>query len=226
MQNERGFGWFMSDSLKSLMEEIDFLVAERKELSARGPTFRIVHRFRMPGTDCMPGEEIVAVFLVYRGREHHLRLSLAMRILFDYLARHSRLPQSARQVELGIRADEFYKRHAANATGRAALTRRIPRSAVKVYIKRLHRALSLAFQSAKMHIDPCNVLITQKTVGNEVGYQLDASCDWIHIDLASGDCQPLWGGNGGHRESVTDFAAEGLQIVRRARPAGRRPLIS
>ena len=31
----------------------------------------------MPSTDCMPGEEIVAVFLIYRGREYHLRLSLA-----------------------------------------------------------------------------------------------------------------------------------------------------
>jgi len=54
----------------------------------------------MPGSDCLPGEEIVAVSLMYRGREYHLQLSLALRMLFDFLARHSRLPQSARQIEL------------------------------------------------------------------------------------------------------------------------------
>jgi hypothetical protein len=145
----------------------------------------------MPGTSCAPEEEILAILLVYRGREYHLRLSLALRILFDYLARHSRLPQSARQIELGIRADDFYKRYAANATGRTVLTRRIPRSAVKVYIKRLHLAFSLAFQNAGMRIDPADVLISRKTVGNEVGYQLKASCDWTHIDLTSSNCQPL-----------------------------------
>jgi hypothetical protein len=191
MQNERGFGWSMSDNLRWLMEEIDFLLAERKELSTRGPSFRIVHRFRMPGSDCLPGEEILVVFLVYRGREYHLRLPLALRILFDYLARHSRVPQSAGQIELGIRADDFYRRHAANGTGRRAVTRNIPRSYVRVYADRLHQALQLAFQEASLRIDPRNVLMELKTVGNEVGYQLRANCDWAHLDLTTHESQPL-----------------------------------
>jgi hypothetical protein len=196
-----------NDDFETVLEGVDLLIAERKELKAAGPHFFIVHRFRMPGTRCAPGEEILAVVLVYRGREFPLRLSLALRILFDFLAHHSRLPQSARQVELGIRADDFYKRHAANATGRAVLTRHIPRSAVRVYIRRLLRAFALAFQDAGMRIAPGDVLISQKTVGNEVGYQLKASCDWLHVDLTSRNSQPLWGGNGGRRESVTDSAA-------------------
>jgi hypothetical protein len=182
----------LRDNLTPVLDKVDLLIAEMKHLRSAGPHFRVVHRFRMPGSDCLPGEEIVAVSLMHRGREYHLRLSLALRILFDYLARHSRLPQSARQIELGIRADDFYKRHAANATGRTVLTRGIPRSFVRVYVKRLHRAFSLAFRDAGLRIDPGSVLISQKTVGNEVGYQLNASCDWIHIDLASRNCQPLW----------------------------------
>ena len=186
----------MNDSLKSLMEEIEFVMAERKELSARGPIFRIVHRFRMPGSDCLPGEEIFAVFLVYRGCEYHLRLPLALRILFDYLARHSRVPQSAGQIELGIRADDFYRRHAANGTGRMAVTRGIARSYVRQYAPRLRQALELAFEEANLRIDPRNVLMELKTVGNEVGYQLRANCDWAHLDLTTQESQPLWGGNG------------------------------
>ncbi len=180
--NERGFVWCMRDSLRSLFEELDFLVAERKELSARGPTFQIVHRFRTSGTDCMAGEECYAVILLHRGREYHVRLSLALRILFDYLARHSRVPQSAGQIELGIRADNFYRRHAVNGAGGKPIIRRIPRSYVRVYAGRLRQALRLAFSEAKLRIDPRNVLKEQRTVGNEVGYQLRGNFDWVHID--------------------------------------------
>lgn len=200
----------MNDSHKWLKEEIDFLLAEQRELLGRGPSFKIVHRFRMPGSDCLPGEEILAVCLIHRGREHHLRLPLALRILFDYLARHSRIPQSAGQIELGIRADDFYRRHAANGTGRRAVTRGMARSFVRQYARRLRQALALAFDEANLRIDPHDVLIEKKTVGNEVGYQLRANCDWVHLDLATRESQPLLGGNAGRWASVTDFADEGL----------------
>lgn len=181
------------DSLTPVLEKVDLLISEMRQLREVGPHFRIVHRFRMPGSDCLAGEEIFAAFLSSRGREYALRLPLALLILFDYLA-HSRLPQSARQIELGIRASDFYKRHAENATGGAALTRRISRSAVKEYIKRLRDALSMVFQDAKMTIDPDKVLIVQKTVGNEVRFLLKATFSYIHIDLNSRNAQPLCGG--------------------------------
>jgi hypothetical protein len=197
----------MNDSRKWLKEEIDFLLAEQRELSARGSSFRIEHRFRRPGVqDCLPGEEIFAVVLVYRGREFPLRLPLALRILFDYLARYPRVLQSAGQIERGVRADDFYRRHAANGNGGRAVTRDMSRSFVRVYAKRLHEALDLAFQEANLHFDPRTVLVELKTVGNEVGYKLKANCEWVHTDLPLLDAQPLWGGNGGRQESVTDFA--------------------
>ncbi len=149
----------------------------------------------MPGADCTPGEEIFAVSLVHRGHEYHLRLSLALRILVDYLARHSRVPQSARQIELGIRASDFYKRHAANASGRTVT--RHSAIIVKVYVSRLHRAFSVVFRDAAIGIDLGNVLIRQKTAGNQVDIDCRASCNWVHVDLTSRNCQPLRGGNGG-----------------------------
>lgn len=179
-----------------VLDKVVLLTTEMRHLRSVGPHFRIVHRFRMPESGCGAGEEIFACFLVNRGREYYLRLSLALLIAFDYLA-HSRLAQSARQIELGIRATDFYKRHAENATGGAALTRRITRSAVKEYIRRLHRALSIVFQEAGMTIDPSKVLIVQKTVGNEVRYALKATFSYTHIDLTSRDAQPLAGGKAG-----------------------------
>jgi hypothetical protein len=171
----------MQNEYKSiLLHYIDLLFAEMAELRSSGPHFRIYHRFRKPGTDCAPGEEILAVCLVHRGREHHLRLSLALRILFDYLARHSRLPQSATQIEAGIRADRFSAQHAATVMGSEKFTRSIPRSCVKVYIERLRSALEDAFHEAGFQMDARAVLLSQKTVMNEVAYRLKATFDWVH----------------------------------------------
>lgn len=184
------------NSMSPVLNKVDLLVAEIAHLRTAGPHFRIVHRFRMPGiTGCLAGEEIAAVFLVNRGFEYQLRLSLAQRILFDFLARHSRLAQSARQIELGIRADDFYTLHAKNANRRTVLSRRIPRSSIKEHMRRLLQALGWAFQEAGIGMDPQKVLIAEDTAGNEVGYKLKATCSWTHVDLTSRDYQPLWGGN-------------------------------
>lgn len=166
-----------------LLHYCDLLFAELAALRSNGPHFRIVHRFHKPGTDCAPGEEVFAVCLVHRGREYHLRLSLALRIMFDYLARHSCLPQSARQIEAGVRATRFYSEHASNATGRAPFTRTIPRSSVRVYIQRLRSAIEDAFREAGLLMDAHAVLLSQETVMNETGYRLKASFEWTHIDV-------------------------------------------
>jgi len=180
------------NSWPPVLKTVDLLIAEISHLRAAGPHFRIVHRFRMPGSEyCLPAEEIFGIFYVHRGCEYQLRLTLAQRIVFDYLARHSRIAQSTRQIELGIRTDAFCQNHAKNASGRVALTRRIPRSSIKEHIRRLHLALGLVFQEAGMSINPRNVLIVQKTVGNEALYRLKATCSWTHIDLTSPNCQPL-----------------------------------
>jgi hypothetical protein len=182
------------NNLSPVLKKVDLMIAEINHLRSAGPHFRIVHRFRMPGSDCLPGEEIFACLFLNRGCEYQLRISLAQRIIFDYCAKHSRLAQSARQIELGIRADDFYKLHANNANGQAVLTRKIPRSSIKVHVKRLHRALGLVFREAGVNIDPRHVLIVQDTAGNEVGFRLRGTFDWTHIDLNARDCQPLWGG--------------------------------
>lgn len=174
---------FASDELEKIIEEVDLLVAELRELNENGPHFRILHRFRAPGTDCAPGEEVAGVYLVHRGREYFLKLPLALRLLFDYLARHTHLPQSATQIEAGIRAERFYAEHAAAVMGAEKFTRSIPRSYIRVYMERLRLALAEVFRKAGLRIDVHAVLMSQETVMNEVGYQLKASFEWPHIDL-------------------------------------------
>jgi len=184
-----------SSPISAVLDTVDLMLGEVRHLRALGPHFRIVHRFRMPGSDCLPGEEIFAVFLIWRGHEYHLRLSPALLILVDFLAHHTRIAQSAKQIELGIRATDFYREHAKNANGRLAIIRRIPRSAVREHVKRLRRALAYAFREAGLLIAPDKVLVVEQTVTNEVAYRLRATFLWTHIDLASRDVKPVNGTN-------------------------------
>jgi hypothetical protein len=172
----------MRDSLEPVVDGVDLLLAELRVLKSQGPHLRIVHRFREPGTLCAPGEEIAVVYLVHRSHLYPLPLSLALRMLIDYLGKHSHFPQSASQIEAGIRADSFYLKHGTNAMLHNGLKRRFSRSAIKEYVKRLRVALELAFEEAGLNLDPREVIVSKPTVTNEVGYGLKATVEWFHID--------------------------------------------
>lgn len=175
-----------------ILKAVNLLIAEISHLRAAGPHFRVVYRFRTPGTiGRMPAQEIFAIFLVHRGREYQLRLTLGQRVVFDYLGKYCKLGQSARQIELGIRADEFYRLHAMNATKCAVVTRKIPRSSITEHIRRIHKALGIVFREAELGIDPRRVVVVQDTVGNEVLYKLKATITYSYLDLTSPDGQPV-----------------------------------
>lgn len=173
---------FANDELMTIIEEVDVLLAEIRELNSEGPYFKIVHRFHAPGTDCAPGEEVAAIYIVHYGREFFVKLSLALRLLFDYLARHPHFPQSAAQIEAGIRADSFYSQHTATVMGKDKFTRSIPRSYVRVYIERLRSALKDVFLESCLLIDARAVVVAEETVMNDVGYRLKANFEWVHVD--------------------------------------------
>jgi hypothetical protein len=170
----------MNDRFAAVLEEIELILAEAAQLMESGPKFRVVHRFQQPGTDCRPGEEIASIWLIHRSREYPLRFPLALRLLFDYLARHRWLAQTASQIEAGIRRDAFSLRHGANVRTSREQTRRIHHSTVKEYVKRIRQGLQQAFAEAGLDFDPRSVLMSEKTMGNEVTYRLKASVTWLH----------------------------------------------
>jgi hypothetical protein len=171
-----------SDDLVIVGRRVDVLLAELRQLGASGPHFRIVHRFREPGRDCGPGEEVAAVFLNHRALEIVVPLPLTLRLLFDFLAGYSHLPQSAAQISGAMHADPFYQKHGAYVRTGATLTRKISRSSVKEFIKRIRQALEQTFREANLAVDPRTVVVSERTVGNEVGYRLRATVEWIHVD--------------------------------------------
>ena len=143
------------------------------------PGFVILHRLWQSGTICLAGEEVVGVWLEPDGPQ--LRLSLALRLVFDHLGKYHWIAQSAAQIEAAMRADPFYARHAANSRTSRKLTRRMTRSGIKVYIARLRDGLQLAFDEAGVGLKADDVLVSERTFGNEVGYKLHAKVRWVHL---------------------------------------------
>ena len=172
----------MNDRLSLLMEKVDLLLLEYGQLKSARLHFRILHRFRAPGTECAPGEEVAAIYLMNRGREYYVPLSLTLRLVFDCLAKHSRLPQGASQIAVCFHADPFYGQHGSNIAGHGELRRRVVKSAIRVYVQRIRQALALSFREANLRVDPRNVLASEETVMNEVGYRLRGTFQWLHTD--------------------------------------------
>jgi hypothetical protein len=174
----------MNDRFALVLNRVDLCLFELQRIVSRGPRIKIVHRFRKAETGCFPGEEVAWVLLIHRCREYCLRLPLSLTLLFDYLARNRRFPQSAAQISSGLRSDPFYVRHAANAETGKKRTRRFSPGSIKEYVKRLRCALRIAFREVGLRLDPFAVLVSVPTEGNQVCYQLKVIVDWVHIDRA------------------------------------------
>ena len=168
--------------LLPLIDKVDLMMAELRELRSSGPRFTIVHRFREPGAECLPGEEVAAVFLAHRSARTIVPLPTTLLILFDFLARHSRMPQSASQIAAAMSADPFCCRHGANAPRNTGLARKVSRTSVKEFVKRIRKALDQAFREANLNADALTVLRSESTVSNEVAYRLKATFEWTHLD--------------------------------------------
>ena len=172
----------MNAKLAPVMKKVELMLLEYRQLKAGRLHFTILHCFRAPGTECAPGEVVAAIYLMQHGREHCVPLSMTLRQVFDFLAKHARISLSASQIATYFRADVFYSRHGSNIATDGKLRRRVTRSAVKVYVQRIRQALALSFREANLRVDPCNILASEETGSNEAGYRLRGTFDWLHTD--------------------------------------------
>jgi len=170
----------MPTDLQPIIRKAEVLLLELAQLSQVGPSLEIIHNYQVQGVSgqCHPGEEVSRVLLACRGRHTIVPLPLALRLVVDYLARYRHIPQSATQIAAGMRISEFYLRHGMNS---GELSRRkISRSAIKEYVKRIRKALAIAFRDAQLGLDPTQVLVSEDTVSNETTYRLRAAVTWHH----------------------------------------------
>lgn len=160
----------MSDSYRfaPILEEIEFLIAENKQLVNIGPHLRIHERFHDIGLVC----------LVRRSREFPLRLSPTSRVLVDYLARNRHRLQTAREIEAGIKSNEIYAKFGTYSKGSTRIGP-VHRTTVKVYIPRIREAFGRALREAKLKDNPKDILLTERSETNQVLYRLRCTVEWV-----------------------------------------------
>ena len=129
------------------------------------------------------GEAIAEIRLWHRTQKTSVPLSCRSMLIFDYLARHQHLGQSAAQIAAGLSIDPFARQHGAYAGATRNLSKKVSRSAVKQQIMRIRSGLRQAFREASLKLDPASVLLSEETTVSEVRYRLKASVIWEHSEL-------------------------------------------
>ena len=157
------------DRFAPILEEIEFLIAERIQIACSGPHLVIQYKSEKDGR-----KRIVSVLLVHRSRPFQIKLSRLGRIFIEYLARRRHVWQTATEIEAGI--NELY----ADDATRPHSKRRIPliaRRIAKVYVQRLRGALGRTFHEAGLKADPYHVLRSERSETNQAVYKLQCTAE-------------------------------------------------
>jgi hypothetical protein len=163
-----------SDSVDRIVEELEYLEAERRELLVNGPHFRILYRIANESVQ-LNRRQPVAAYLVHAGQSFQVGLGSILVQLFDYMARHNRLAQTARQIESGTHAQRI-----SGVTKSVVSPRRIPRRHVRVYADRIRAVLGPVLRKAGLEIRADAVLVSEETATNETAYRLRGTFEWLH----------------------------------------------
>jgi hypothetical protein len=146
----------------------------------------IIHDYQEDPGVCMPGEEVVAIILIYRGKRYRIPLSPTHLILMDYLAR-CRYPEDAWRISAQMQLDPFTTDHGSNAPGHRARPARTSRAAVRVQVMRIRAAFAAVISEQGLDLDAEAILRSEETSTRVVRYKLAADISWEHWHLW--DCE-------------------------------------
>jgi hypothetical protein len=139
----------------------------------------IIHDYQeVPGV-CMPGEEIVAVILVFRKRRYHLPLGPTHMILLDYLAR-CRYGEDAWRISAQLQLDPFATEHGANSPDNHVRPARSSRNAIRQQIRRMRRALAIVIADESLDLDANSIIRSVETSTGTVLYSTGCAVSWDH----------------------------------------------
>ena len=169
-----------SDSrFNQLIQEVDFLLAEKRHLRERGIHLIVTHLGHVTGTLCAAGEWVGNIAL--GGLPEPLSFGFAQMSLFlvDCFCRY-RMPLTASRIEEIMTTDPFYARYGEN--GHNSIAALPDRTNVRIYVPRIHKRMEQVFRKAAIDLDPRNVLVAELTESRILAYRLKATVEFLHVD--------------------------------------------
>ena len=169
------------ERLNHLVKEIEFVLAERRNLRARGLHLIVSHLDHAPGTICAPGEMIGDIYLGGLPIPTSLRLSQMSLLLMDCFCRYH-TPLTASRIERIMISDPFYVSYAANRMGDDQVFAKPDSRTVRVCVSRIRKQMEMIFQQLGLTLDPRQILISEATDSNVTVYRLKATVEFMHFD--------------------------------------------
>src|ERR1039458_2292670 len=100
-----------TERFSHVVEEIDYLRAERNILATDGPHFRVIHGGHQRETLCLHGEIVEQICLVHRWNLFPMPLSPAGLLIMDCFCRNRLKPLTASRIDQILATDPFYLRY-------------------------------------------------------------------------------------------------------------------
>ena len=157
------------------------------------PSLHIIHdHAEFPG-QCWPGEECLAILLIFLRRRYRIPWGPTHLILGDFLCRHRWIALNAWQIAAKMRDDPFVQQHGMNAPGYHGRPARTGRTAVRQQIKRMREALDELIQSKNLPLDARAIIRSEVTSTGVVGYRIAVdNVTWEHWpDHDDGDARSM-----------------------------------
>ena len=149
--------------------------------------FTIIHDYTETPGECYPGEEVVAIIVVIRGRRFWIPWSPGHLIFVDFLARHRWIAQDASRIAAQMQLDQFVLQHASNAPGAQVRAARTSRTAVRKKIERIRGVLQQVFDDEGLDLKASDIIRSEETSTRSVRYRLYAKVTWVHWPLPQGE---------------------------------------
>jgi len=144
------------------------------------PKLQIVHdHAEFPG-QCLPGEEVVAVLLLYRGRRYRIPWGPTHLIFADCLCRYRWISLDAWQIAEKMTNDPFVQQHGMNASGYHGRPARTSRTSVRQQVKRMRETLAELLLEHGLNLNAWNILRSEKTSNSIVRYRITLDVTWEH----------------------------------------------
>jgi hypothetical protein len=140
----------------------------------------IIHDHAEPADLCLPGEECLAILLVFRGRRYRIPWGPTHLILGDFLCRYRWIALDAWQIAVKMADDPFVQEHGTNVPGHHGRHARTSRTAVRQQIKRMREALTGLIQEHGLPFNASDILRSEKTSSGTVGYRITLEVSWEH----------------------------------------------
>jgi len=141
----------------------------------------IIHDYAEDPAQCFPGEEAIAIILIWRGRWYWIPWGPTHVIVGDFLARHRWIALDSWQIASKMKLDPFVQEHGTNAPGHKGRPPRTSPSNARQQLKRMRDVLFELIAVERLDLTVDQIIRTERTSSGTARYRIVADVTWQHL---------------------------------------------